>query len=473
MINKNENNLSDILSKKDIYLDIQNQQKTGITKNINPYKSKLTEEQIINTSQLVDLFGSPTNKKTYKKNKKIANSTRDSLIKKASQYCIIEPLGDGQFKIKKILDFSLNKKIVKFLNSPVDNLFKTILLKVVTYAILSQSNENNGLSFRLMKYARDFSLINENYQILKYSDNINKQNMLDTINVSEVSMMDFYNSVDNSINDALLDILNVLADVHAISLTKNMLILIKKDEHGNFFKKRASEKEEGIITKAIDNFIITHDIQNYNDLFYGQYIKPKFEAYMNKILDSIHCVHFYRTYEVFITNSKLLKHILTYTDFKVEDLPIYYATLNTLFITKMNKNASSRKDKRILKAIRSSDPICEFLQKNNINSDDLTLSNYKEIIPQELIDEVINQLTEISIQKNKERDFSKLSTTMVDIDEFSILCDTNIKPNPYIKLFQLCIDNSVEGKSLMAVDDEQVPNEFKSINGEIVSNLIE
>ena len=67
MINKNENNLSDILSKKDIYLDIQNQQKTGITKNINPYKSKLTEEQIINTSQLVDLFGSPTNKKTYKK----------------------------------------------------------------------------------------------------------------------------------------------------------------------------------------------------------------------------------------------------------------------------------------------------------------------------------------------------------------------------------------------------------------------
>jgi len=428
--------------------DIINQQKTGVAKNTNPYASKLKEEQVINTSQLVELFGSPTNKKTYKKNKYISNCTKDSLIKKASQYCIINPLGNGEFKIEKVFNFSLNKKIVNFLNGSKDKFFKTVLLKLITYFILTQKNENNCLSFRLMEYAQKFRLINENYQVLKYADNDNKTLMLNEIKVSELSLTEFYNSVDNAINSALLDVLNALANVHAISLTKNMLILIKQDDKGNYYKKRASEKEEGIITKAIDNFVTKYNVQNYNDLFYGKYIKPKFEKYIQQTLQTIGAVNFYRTYEVFITNSVLLNHILDYTDFKEEHIKFYYAYLNALFIDKMNENASSRNQKRILKAIRNSDLISSYLQENNINSEDLTTTNYSELIPQELVDSVVKQLFQNTNEKNENKDFSKLSSTLVNEKEFQTLCQTNIKDNPPVRLFQLAIDNSVEGKPI-------------------------
>lgn len=442
--------------------DTINQQKTGVAKNTNPYSSKFQPEQIVNTAQLVELFGSPANKKTYKKNKKISNNTKDSLIKKASQYCIINPLGEGNFKIEKVFDFSLNSKLVKFLNNPIDNLFKSILLKVVTYAILTQKNENNCLSFRLMEYAKNFKLINSNYQLLKYADDNHKQLMLNEIQVSELSLIDFYSSVDHAINSALLDVLNILSDVHAISLTKNMLILIKQDDHGNYYKKRASEKEEGVITKAIDNFVTKYNVQNYNDLFYNKYFKPNFQTHMSSVLKTIGAVNFYRTYEVFITNSVLLNHILDYTDFRQDLLPSYYAILNGLFIDKMTKNAISRNHKRILKFIRNSDALSSFFQDNNIDINDLTLSNYTAIIPKELIDSVVKQLLQNTSKKNEEKDFSKLSTTLVDEQEFKTLCETNIKDKPCFKLFQIAFDNSVEGKP-MDINDESINDlvEFK------------
>jgi hypothetical protein len=113
----------------------------------------------------------------------------------------------------------------------------------------------------------------------------------------------------------------------------------------------------------------------------------------------------------------------------------------------MNQNASSRNQKRILNAIRNSDMISTFLQQNNINSEDLTTSNYTELIPQELVNTVVKQLFQNTSEKNEKKDFSKLSATLVDEHEFQTLCETNIKYNP-VRLFQLAIDNSVEGKPL-------------------------
>lgn len=70
----------------------------------NPYKNKLKENTIINTLTLVNLFGNSQNKKTYKKNKHLGNSTKNKLIKIAKQYCEINPLGKGQFEIKQVYD---------------------------------------------------------------------------------------------------------------------------------------------------------------------------------------------------------------------------------------------------------------------------------------------------------------------------------------------------------------------------------
>ena len=93
----------------------------------------------------------------------------------------------------------------------------------------------------------------------------------------------------------------------------------------------------------------------------------------------------------------------------------------------------------------------------------MTLANYNQIIPDDLINLVVEQLLNNTTKKNEEKDFSKLSTTLVDEEEFQILCETNIKPNPCFQLFQLAFDNSVEGKPIDIKDNESINDliEFK------------
>lgn len=62
-------------------------------------KNSIENICVITTKQLVSIFGNETNKRTYKKNKKITNSTRDKLLKIAMSYCDIKPLGSGRFEI--------------------------------------------------------------------------------------------------------------------------------------------------------------------------------------------------------------------------------------------------------------------------------------------------------------------------------------------------------------------------------------
>lgn len=439
------------------YLDLQNQQRFNQKRNINPYKGKIKEGQLLSTAQLVNLFGNQTQKNSYKENKKITQGTKQAIINKALQYCCIEDKGQGQFQIHKVLDFTLNSKLVKFLNNPEDNLFNILLLKVIACTLLEGKNNNNCLSFTLMNYAQNFSLINKNYNKLKYQKEKQKQFFLETFNIKEITFNEFYNSVDDSIKYYLLNVLDLLSDINAIALTKNLLILIRKDPDGkHFIRHRATEEEEGIITSAIDKFVSENNI-NYTEIYYNKKIQNKFELYMQDILKELNAVHFYRSYEAFITNTKLLQFILQYNEkddflnieeyskYFVQYLPVYYLLLNTLFVNKMIENASVRNNKRILKTIKDSDFITQILQEKNIKLKNLTLKNYKEIIDSDLIDNIQNKMISFTENQNKLKKFSNLSKTIVDEEEFNDLCKINMSIQNHLQLFKLDINNWEEG----------------------------
>ena len=424
------------------YIDINNQQRFNQKKNSNPYKYKIKENQILNTPELVAMFGNPTQKRSYKKSNKLTTCTKNAILNKASQYCVITNEEKGKYKIEKVLDFSLNSKLVKFFNEPEDNLFNRILLQLTVWTILNQTNENNCLSFRLMKYAEQFNLVNKNYKMLKNRD---KEIFLKTFGIKGISLSDFYTSVDNAINNSLLNILDILSDIHAIALTKNLLILTKIDENDEYYKKRATEEEEGKITTAIDEFMKINNAE-HSDLFYNQKIKDKFEKHISKILKEINAVNFYRTYEVFITNSQILNYILEYNNFQEEYIIPYYLTLNGLFVEKMINNASSRNNKRILKAIKESNIITKQLNEKGLDVVDLTVQNYKEYIPEELINKIKKDMEETTIAKEKSKDYSKRSKTLVDEKEFKTLCDINVQTSNYIiPLYSFGVDDWAEG----------------------------
>ena len=437
----------------DKYLDKLNQQKFRVEKNTNPYKRLIKEGDELTTERFINIFGSSQQKRNYKKTKKLPSCTKDAIMKKALQYCKIDNSESGKYVIKEILNYSLGSKIVKFIHNweSENNIFNSMLLKVVIHSILENVNDNNGLSFRLKKYAEQFTLINYNYQKFKYIDENIKQIILEDQGVSEISLHDFYSSVDESINRYLLNILDVLEEIKAITVTKNLMILIKKDKDNKYYKVRATEEEEGIITKAIDDYMANNKV-NYADLFYKSKVKDKFDKYMKSILDSIEVASWYRTYEVFIINSTLMSYILDYTNFNKKDLPIYYIALNYLFIDKMLKNAKNKKEKRLLQKIKNSGNVEQYLKENNINIENLTRNNFRDFIPIEYIEREKKEMLEITEEKNSKKDFSKLSQTYIEDDETEKISDLILrvefneygKPEPLIPLFNLGIDNSKE-----------------------------
>ena len=122
--------------------------------NLNIIKKMLKQQNscIITTQQLVSIFGNEKNKKTYKKNHKIANSTRDKLLKIAMQYCDIKSLGLGKFEISNIDDNPIHVRgilqkerlfLTQFFNNK--NLFTTYpyeeLCKLINLPILTDKTD--------------------------------------------------------------------------------------------------------------------------------------------------------------------------------------------------------------------------------------------------------------------------------------------------------------------------------------------
>ena len=229
------------------------------------------------------------------------------------------------------------------------------------------------------------------------------------------------------------------------------MILIKKDEDNKYYKVRATEEEEGIITKAIDDYM-AHNKVNYSDLFYKTKIKDKFDRYMKSTLDSIGVISWYRTYEVFIINSTLMNYILDYTDFDERDLPIYYIALNYLFADKMLKNAKNKKEKRLLQKIKSSGNVEQYLKENHIDIENLTRNNFRDFIPSEYVEREKKEMLKITEEKNSKKDFTKLSQTYIEDEETEKISDLILRVEvnergriePLIPLFNLGIDNSKE-----------------------------
>lgn len=451
------------------YKDIVNQNKFGITRNVNPYRRKIKKGEELSTEALVNIFGSPQQKRTYKKTNKLPKNTKDSIIRKALQYCKIEDTGNGTYRINKILNYDIGGKIVKYIYAErtENNIFNIILLKVIVYNILMNANDNNCLSFRLKQYAEQFSLINSYYQGFKKINNDIKKKTLIESGISEISLTDFYNNVDESIDNCILNVLKVLEDIKAITVTKNLLLLTKVNEAGKPYKVRATEEEEGKIASRIDTFMNLYNVK-YSDLFYKKKIIEKFDKFMYPTLKKIGAINWYRTFEVFIINSTLLGYLLDYVEFNVEDLPAYYLTLNYLFADKMLKNATNRTEKRLLEKIKSSGNVEQYLKENHINIENLTKKNFRDIIPVEYIEKEKEEMIEITKIKDEKRDYTKLSQTYIPEEETKKISDLvlRIKANEYgefeplIPLFCLNIDNSKEY--------EPIDKEFPTMDEKII-----
>lgn len=63
---------------------------------------KLKEGQIINNKELVEMFGTEKNKKYYKEKRKVTNTMKKHILRKANLYIEIKDLTRGKYLIEKV-----------------------------------------------------------------------------------------------------------------------------------------------------------------------------------------------------------------------------------------------------------------------------------------------------------------------------------------------------------------------------------
>ena len=151
---------------------------------------------IITEKELVELFGSQSQKKSFYEKGRLAGSYRTALFKKLNKYCTIKELkkkkdGENLYKITEVYKYPLPANYDKMQKS----IYKYIV-PLILNSLINGHDKNNSIEITVGKWAREINMINHNYNLVKYNrEDTSKevQIRLDTIN-------EFYDKADHMIN---------------------------------------------------------------------------------------------------------------------------------------------------------------------------------------------------------------------------------------------------------------------------------
>ena len=122
----------------------------------------------ITERELVNLFGSDTQKKSYKKNGKFVSSYKSALFKKVNKYCSIEEREkvDGRriYEITEVYEHPLPSNFNKMNKS----LYRYIVPLILS-DLINGHDQNNSIDITVGKWAREINMVNKNYNLLKYN----------------------------------------------------------------------------------------------------------------------------------------------------------------------------------------------------------------------------------------------------------------------------------------------------------------
>jgi len=145
---------------------------------------------IIETCQLVEIFGTQKNKEYYSTKHMLSPSSKKSILEKASRYCKITDLSNGKFQISKVYTTPKPATLKKLQSGIYQHMTPLILLK-----ILNGHDENNKVIFPLLDWALHIDMINQNYKPMKY----NQFNTSEYLDIDIPIVNEFFEKVDENI----------------------------------------------------------------------------------------------------------------------------------------------------------------------------------------------------------------------------------------------------------------------------------
>lgn len=301
----------------------------------------------ITEQELVSLFGSEAQRKSYKSNGHFIGSNKQTLLKNISKYCKIEDCGRRIYRITEVYRHSLPLNFAKMNKS----LYRYIIPLLLSY-ITDRHGGNNRSDMGLYRWAVKIGMVNKNFNLIRYNqESTSLETGLPVTVINDffnksASMVGWYmNNAFSYLKSAGLIICNCV--YHASKEISSGRT--KVDEDGNVYtrisldKHRASEEETRYYFQCVNTADTVAGIENTKERYYGKK-SDRFNSTLKKELykEKIKCI--YKTYEVSCTDTEKCRFVLEQSRF-IETTPgSLTSRFNKEFTAKIMKNAGKRFD---------------------------------------------------------------------------------------------------------------------------------
>jgi hypothetical protein len=363
----------------------------------------------INTKELLEIFGTKKQKEYYQTKKKLNNTNKNIILNKAGKFCNIEDLGKGKFIIHKVYGMINENNIIPLKKG----LYKYFIPLILT-KLLNEQDKNYKITLPFLGWARKFDIINDNYSIIKYHQDISSKEL----SINEDIMFEYFTRIDECIKHYLNECLMKLSDKKTLDIIDFDYVTMVRKSYTETIPNNNSGLD--IVCSHVDEVISDDDhkfvidceqearifagIEQPKEKFYG----VKSQIYKNKyrsLLLQRNISFTYSAYNIFCKNKEGIKDVLE--QFKYNDNCDFVKDFNEKFIEYVNNKAKIRQYKEIIKS-----------EDETINAKFLQEHRLLEVYLSE-----INKLSEITLKKDCENILQKLEikdTLKTIADEFNI-----------------------------------------------------
>lgn len=315
---------------------------------------------IISEHELVELYGSEAQKKSYFDNGRFIGSYKTALFKKINKYCDIKPIKrknqiENMYKIIKVYKYPLPSNYDKMQKS----LYKYIV-PLILNSLINGHDKNNSIEITVGKWAREINMINRNYNLIKYNrEDSSKETQIciDTIN-------EFYDKADHMINWYISNALEYLKNAGLIIWREVDQVTIEEsdnksiidcegniDVNVNLATHQATKEEMEYYANCISIADKEVGIENASERYYSKKAK-RFQEILKRELYKRKIKYIYSAYEAYYIDLDKCKSLLSHFDDANSQNLI--DNFNKEFSDMIIKNADDRFEKNALKYLYNS-----------------------------------------------------------------------------------------------------------------------
>lgn len=303
--------------------------------------------------ELVELFGSNAQKKSYEENGHFISNHKATLFKKINKYCAIQKLDEKKnskhlYEISQVYNHPLPNNFDKMQKS----IYKYICPLILNYLIDHEYTESRKIDITIGKWSREIHMVNHNYNLIKYNkENTAKETLYPIDLIYEFidktdDMLDYY--ITNALDYLKSAGLIIWRDVYRINVEVSDTNNVTIDQDGNvslplhFESRQATEEEMNYYSKCVAIADKAANINNSTERYYSKKSNLfnevlKRELYKRKIK----CI--YKTYEAYYVDIEKCKYILNLFDYT--DRKALIQNFNEEFTSMILENANKRFNK--------------------------------------------------------------------------------------------------------------------------------